>query len=84
MLFFLNAKKNILGEDSSPRRDNSNRRWVRQMTRRIRDFMTNTSTTDDQLHSHTDQDHQNESDSNRNFGVPLDKCEPSSTSPVSH
>jgi hypothetical protein len=54
------------------------------MTRRIRDFMTNTSTTDDQLHSHTDQDHQNESDSNRNFGVPLDKCEPSSTSPVSH
>ena len=52
------------------------------MTRRIRDFMTNTSTTDDQLHSHTDQDHQNDSESNRNFGIPLEKCEPSSTSPV--
>jgi hypothetical protein len=26
-------------EDSSPRRDNNNRKWVRSMTRRIRDFM---------------------------------------------
>ena len=30
-------------EDTSPRRD-TNRKWVRQMTRRIRDFMTNTNT----------------------------------------
>ena len=30
-------------DDTSPRRD-GNRKWVRQMTRRIRDFMTNTNT----------------------------------------
>jgi hypothetical protein len=30
-------------DDPSPRRD-GNRKWVRQMTRRIRDFMTNTNT----------------------------------------
>ncbi len=70
-------------EDTSPRRDNSNRRWVRQMTRRIRDFMTNTNTNDENLHSHEHENSNLDLDSNRNFGIPLDKCEPSSTSPVS-
>lgn len=55
------------------------------MTRRIRDFMTNTNTVD--LSSTTNDQNQDISQSsfsdfNRNFGVPLDKCEPSSISPV--
>lgn len=74
--------QNRKGDDISPRRDNSNRRWVRQMTRRIRDFMTNTNTNEDQSHSQQNDQEHSDLDSNRNFGVPLDKCESSSTSPV--
>ncbi|CAF0861331.1 unnamed protein product, partial [Brachionus calyciflorus] len=69
-------KQIIMDADVSPRREN--RKWVRQMTRRIRDFMTNTNTdqiveastilTDDYL-SH-----------NRNFGIALERCEPSTLS----
>lgn len=68
-------------EDTSPRRDNSNRRWVRQMTRRIRDFMTSANTNEDQMQSHDNEQHADPNES-RNFGIPLDKCESSSTSPV--
>lgn len=81
-------------EDSSPRRDsnNTNRKWVRQMTRRIRDFMTNTNTGELSVsndHDATTHHHQLQSTNslenmytmNRNFGVPLDKCESSSVSP---
>lgn len=58
------------------------------MTRRIRDFMTNTNTGDLSAHDlqHNDSSNSNTLDlynMNRNFGVPLDKCESSSISPVS-
>ncbi len=49
------------------------------MTRRIRDFMNNTNSGDVNT---SDNNQLNESDINRNFGVPLDKCESSSISPV--
>ena len=62
-------------EDTSPRRD-TNRKWVRQMTRKIRDFMTNNNSAE------ISNEHQHEVDINRNFGVALDKCESSSVSMV--
>jgi hypothetical protein len=85
-------------DDISPRRQDTtavtqasnagsttNRKWVRQMTRRIKDFMTNTSASDDQQQTHGQSSQHNLSESpdnlNRNFGVALDKCESSSTSP---
>lgn len=69
----------IAEDNTSPRRDNSNRKWVRQMTKRLKDFMTNTNTTyiaNDPNH----QQHQTHADYNRNFGVSLEKCEFSSSS----
>jgi hypothetical protein len=81
-------------EDSSPRRDNNQRKWMRQMTRRIRDFMTNTNNDESQppmnaqiTHANSNTSAQNESimqqnvEVNRNFGVSLDKCESSTVSP---
>ncbi len=64
----------------------TNRKWVRQMTRRIRDFMTSSTTGEASDHS---SQHQQNSDSNadytinRNFSIQLEKCEPSTISPVS-
>lgn len=68
-------------DNMSPRRDNSNRKWVRQMTKRLKDFMTSTNTSD----ISSDMQSQNQQQSNdftnsRNFGVSLDKCESSSIS----
>lgn len=60
-------------QDVSPRRDN--RKWVRQMTRRIKDFMTNTST--DQMTHGLNDEYLSQS---RNFGIPLERCEPSTIS----
>ena len=55
------------------------------MTRRIRDFMTNTNTgdlTNADLQNSNQQGNDPSTEINRNFGVPLDKCESASTSPV--
>ena len=55
------------------------------MTRRIRDFMTNTNTgelTNADLQNSNQQGNDPSAEINRNFGVPLDKCESASTSPV--
>lgn len=60
-------------QDVSPRREN--RKWVRQMTRRIKDFMTNTST-EQMVHGLNDEF----AGHNRNFGIPLERCEPSTIS----
>lgn len=57
----------------------SNRKWVRSMTRRIRDFMTNSNTGD--VDSPQAAVNASQDEFNRNFGIPLDKCEPSSVSP---
>ncbi len=69
-------------DNTSPRRDNSNRKWVRQMTKRLKDFMTSTTYNNINSENNSVQSQQQPStaDYNRNFGVALDKCESSSVS----
>ncbi len=63
----------------------TNRKWVRQMTRRIRDFMTSSTAGDasDQSSSQHQQNSDRDYMANRNFSIQLEKCEPSTISPVS-
>ena len=68
-------------EETSPRRDNNNRKWVRSMTRRIRDFMNSANNVDASSNEFNTSTNSNDF-SNKNFGVPLNKCEPSSLSCV--
>jgi hypothetical protein len=82
-------------DDTSPRRETSstttssaaattptNRKWVRQMTRRIRDFMTSSTTGDADSSQNQGNSDAADYSSNRNFSIHLDKCEPSTVSPV--
>jgi hypothetical protein len=68
-------------EETSPRRDNNNRKWVRSMTRRIRDFMNSANNGDPSSNEFNTSTNSNDF-SNKNFGVSLNKCEPSSISSV--
>lgn len=86
-------KKGVVGEDMSPRRDVNNRKWVRQMTKRIKGFVTSNSLVGDFENSTSSSLSQNQNEltnsetssnrlpyTNKNFGLPLEKCEPSSAS----
>ena len=76
---------NPADNNASPRRDNtSNRKWVRQMTKRLKDFMTSGN---NESHEAGAQSQQASSASNdylsnmsRNFGIALERCESSSVS----
>lgn len=87
------SKKVIVGvsisspeEIASPvsRRDPNNRKWVRQMTKRIKGFVTNSSSFVE-FDPHPAELSHNERRSifeRKNFGLPLEKCESSSFSIV--
>jgi hypothetical protein len=62
---------------------NTNRKWVRQMTRRIRDFMTSSGGGQGGTDAQTTSIDEFMNQMNRNFSIPLAKCEPSTISPVS-
>lgn len=93
----ISPNRGLKSEESSPRRDTitsgstNNRKWVRQMTRRIRDFVTNTYTNDLSSSASSSMagagfeisNNDELPSTNRNFGVALTKCESSSISPVS-
>ncbi len=75
----INTKMFLFLEEISPRRDNNNRKWVRSMTRRIRDFMNSANNGDPSSNEFNTSTNSNDF-SNKNFGVSLNKCEPSSIS----
>jgi hypothetical protein len=91
LIFFKNSNypslhvSNPADNNASPRRDNtSNRKWVRQMTKRLKDFMTSGN---NESHEAGAQSQQASSASNdylsnmsRNFGIALERCESSSVS----